>query len=1228
MKTTSSRVIAAVWLLALLLILSPAFAQELTILNNNKLRMGNGGENSVNTSGNLQQPFYYSPSAGWRKLTYSIYPLDNAFAVGGDKTNVWNLNGNLQQNPQLSNQAIDKSGFTYTDGNNGYGTIISKGTVQMDNNGTQVPLEITNTYNMPQPNSYVEIRSKVKNTSEVPVENVRIWVGTRDDFVGGSDRPTKKKGNLVDGAFQKIANAADRSSALLISTAQEAILFYTTSSRGNTLINSCCSWENIIYQDPETSTTEVTSDGSYGFYVRFNDLQPGESDEFVWYYAAGPISEITNIIGQVAAASARIGQLTSTGGNFKATSATAGNGYWIVVPAGSVAPTSAQIKAGIPYGNVPIKSSGGSEMPANVETSFTIANLEPGSGYVLYFVMQDSGTNAYSEIITTAFETPAPMPTLHVSRQPKELYYPFFTTLDDSVVVESDTAYVYSNPSVSISTGFVPSQEYLSVGNFAPEHTPSWDYNNGILTFSGSAKGAVWQQIFRQVRFASWAGNTNDRVITYKLADAAPVSRTIKYKDGWVLSKDSINENMPAGSVVGRFAIQGSSPDQQFYYQLGGYPASEDNAYFTMSGDTLKTNASFDYESRRSYTVSMQVYDQNENSTTKSFTIRINDLNDTQPIITAEQVFNLEENSPVEKSVGVVALDNKNEELSYTWQFISGNTDGAFAIHADGSISVAKSPVLDYEKTKQFKLYLTASNNSGTSDTTFVLVNLTNLNDTKPVVTAEQSFTINENTVAETTVGLLEASDADGETQYGSWAITSGNIGEAFLINPATGVISVNSSTPLDFELRTSFSLGVTVQDGINTSEIALVSINLTNLNDTKPVITVEQVFSIYENSLLETAAGTVLVTDADGETTYDSWAIVSGNTENAFVINPSTGIISVNASAPIDFEKLHQFTLSLTVADGINTSLPTNVVVRVLDVNDNAPVISAGQVFAIKENSPIGNIPGTIEISDVDDTPVFANWQIIGGNPNLAFGINAQTGQLTVFNPSQIDYESVKSYTLTISVFDGVFTVSQTVTIVIENTDDNGPTDITLSNAILSESAEPGKVAGLLTTTDVDFETYVYELVSGTGDTHNGKFAIVGNKLVTGQAQVFNYDYEKSLSVRIRTTDEDGDFFEKSFTITITENMEVVLSIPTAFTPNGDQTNDTWEIDRLNSFPNSVVKVYDADGREVFQNTGYTAQWDGTYRGKELPFGSYYYVITLNGITGGIYKGSVMILR
>jgi len=98
-----------------------------TVLNNDLLRFGTGSENSVNTTGNLQQPFYYnSTMALWRKLTYSGYPLDNSFAIGGYGTSEWNLNGTLVSNPSMTGQVIDLSGYITTISPNGYGTIISR----------------------------------------------------------------------------------------------------------------------------------------------------------------------------------------------------------------------------------------------------------------------------------------------------------------------------------------------------------------------------------------------------------------------------------------------------------------------------------------------------------------------------------------------------------------------------------------------------------------------------------------------------------------------------------------------------------------------------------------------------------------------------------------------------------------------------------------------------------------------------------------------------------------------------------------------------------------------------------------------------------------------------------------------------------------------------------------------------------------------------------------------
>jgi gliding motility-associated-like protein len=87
-------------------------------------------------------------------------------------------------------------------------------------------------------------------------------------------------------------------------------------------------------------------------------------------------------------------------------------------------------------------------------------------------------------------------------------------------------------------------------------------------------------------------------------------------------------------------------------------------------------------------------------------------------------------------------------------------------------------------------------------------------------------------------------------------------------------------------------------------------------------------------------------------------------------------------------------------------------------------------------------------------------------------------------------------------------------------------------------------------------------------------------------------------------------------------------LVIPNIFSPNGDGTNDKWILKNLEQYPNCGVEIFNRYGQQIFKSTGYTKPWDGTYNGKPLPVGTYYYIINL-GITNlDVLKGSITIIR
>jgi gliding motility-associated-like protein len=88
-------------------------------------------------------------------------------------------------------------------------------------------------------------------------------------------------------------------------------------------------------------------------------------------------------------------------------------------------------------------------------------------------------------------------------------------------------------------------------------------------------------------------------------------------------------------------------------------------------------------------------------------------------------------------------------------------------------------------------------------------------------------------------------------------------------------------------------------------------------------------------------------------------------------------------------------------------------------------------------------------------------------------------------------------------------------------------------------------------------------------------------------------------------------------------------LFIPPYFTPNGDGTNDTWEVENLKDvYPDAVVTIYDRFGKKLIEYKGSAEQgWDGTYLGREMPTTDYWYEINIKEINVQ-YVGHFTLLR
>lgn len=82
-----------------------------------------------------------------------------------------------------------------------------------------------------------------------------------------------------------------------------------------------------------------------------------------------------------------------------------------------------------------------------------------------------------------------------------------------------------------------------------------------------------------------------------------------------------------------------------------------------------------------------------------------------------------------------------------------------------------------------------------------------------------------------------------------------------------------------------------------------------------------------------------------------------------------------------------------------------------------------------------------------------------------------------------------------------------------------------------------------------------------------------------------------------------------------------------TGISPNGDDRNDVWRINGLQLIPNHELTIFDRWGLEVMHTEHYNNDWDGTWKGKRLPDGTYFYLFRDKDKQKN-YSGYIQIIR
>ena len=365
-----------------------------------------------------------------------------------------------------------------------------------------------------------------------------------------------------------------------------------------------------------------------------------------------------------------------------------------------------------------------------------------------------------------------------------------------------------------------------------------------------------------------------------------------------------------------------------------------------------------------------------------------------------------------------------------------------------------------------------------------------------------QSFTIEETIGTGELVGVVQATDPDnGQTL--TFSITSGNIDNAFAIDPLTGELTVADSTVLDFTVNPVYFLNIEVQDNGpgNLTDDATITVSLTDVNQVPEILA--QSFSIEENSGNGEFVGTVIATDPDAGQTL-TYSIISGNTNDAFAIDSQSGDLTVSNSAMLDYETTPVFILTVQVQDdGVgNLTAQAAITVNLTDVNE-VPDIQ-NQSFTIIENSANGTLLGTVTATD-PDAGQSLTYSITSGNTNSAFTIDSQTGELTVSNSAMLDYETTQVFILTVQVEDnGAGNLTDDATITVNITDQNESPVIEDQSFTIEETIGTGELVGLIEAIDPDAgQTLTFSITSGNIDNVFGIDAITGELTIADSTAI-----------------------------------------------------------------------------------------------------------------------------
>ncbi|XP_030594793.1 protocadherin gamma-A11-like [Archocentrus centrarchus] len=463
-------------------------------------------------------------------------------------------------------------------------------------------------------------------------------------------------------------------------------------------------------------------------------------------------------------------------------------------------------------------------------------------------------------------------------------------------------------------------------------------------------------------------------------------------------------------------------------------------------------HTSLDREKQEEHKLTLTAFDGGDPQ--KSGSVKINvivlDANDNAPVF-SQSVYRVTvpENAPKGTVILTVsATDNDkgtNEEVTFSFSQHTSRASSLFLIDPHNG-EMAVTGVLDYEKAKHYEIDIEATDKGGLTDTSKVLIDVTDQNDNAPVVSIISfSNPIPEDSPLNTVIAMLNIKDLDSGKNSQVRCYISPNL--PFKIkSSAPNFYSLISDDVLDRETVPEYNITITAVDGgfppFSTNKT--INLKISDVNDHAPTFPQQFLTAfVTENN----SPGMPLLTVKASDMDYGSNARISyflednqlnGMSASAyFSVNAERG--EILAVRSFDYEQTKEFQFRVKAQDGGSPPLSSNVTIKIMvqDQNDNAPQVlypvqTGGSLVAemVPRSADVGYLVTKVVAVDVDSGQnAWLSYKLQKATDRALFEVGLQNGEIRTIR--QVTDKDAMKQRLTVTVEDsGQPSRSSTVTV------------------------------------------------------------------------------------------------------------------------------------------------------------------------------------------------------